>query len=360
MNSNKIGTYVLVGLVIVGLALLLVNLSPILSTLGKITGFFPAIALPATTSVFALGVPEPPILTAWTENINMMGYQNGTVHLNWTASPSIYIYNYILYSTYNYSAGFGGFVNSYQTFPDNETNYSDANAASYNEIYYILRSNTTYGIEDSNNNTWGKFTRTLYSTPLNGKMNLVSTAPVQINKTFADFFIQNITNFTVTQVYKRNSTTGLYSIADYYGGDEIDEWWSRDENFTMIKHGEAYWVKVTKNTSWPVTGNITKENQTVQLYSLSNNGKMNLFGWASVTHGNFADVIKQDLSNFSVIQVYRRNDVTGKYSIADYYGGDEIDEWWSRDENFTGFDPGYGYWIKTLNNVTLTYEPNKV
>jgi hypothetical protein len=45
---------------------------------------------------------------------------------------------------------------------------------------------------------------------------------------------------------------------------------------------------------------------------------------------------------------------------VDYYGGLGFDVWWGTDPNFTGFDPGYGYWLRVKQNTTWTYQPNKV
>lgn len=95
---------------------------------------------------------------------------------------------------------------------------------------------------------------------------------------------------------------------------------------------------------------------TRSLYTTTTNRNINLVSLPlKPVNTSIYAVIIQNPSNYKISQVYRRNDQTGTYLIVDYY--DDINLW---DGDFYDLEPGYGYWVKTIQNMTMKYEANVV
>jgi hypothetical protein len=61
---------------------------------------------------------------------------------------------------------------------------------------------------------------------------------------------QSTGDYNVTQITKRNDSTGRWTISDYLGPWGFDVWWSSDSNFVGFEPGIGYWLKATQNTTW--------------------------------------------------------------------------------------------------------------
>jgi hypothetical protein len=356
MNQQYSEILLLITIIVLFITLIILNFggyeeerSLIFKKEGIVAGI-PAItgmsAGPVTSTVYVLGQPPAPNLSGWLQNLG--GYSNGTILLNWSVSYFPDIKEFILYKKTNFSADYN-FNSPYQIFSNTTFNYSDIAVSVEPEVYYTMLSNASYdSLSEYKNEDIGKSTRALYATGANRQMNLVSVPVDMSNKSVEALFVQTPSNFKVSQVYRRNDVTGRYLVVDYY--DDIDMWYG---DFYNIDPGYAYWIKVTSSFNLSSVGSVAPVNRNWPIYATSSNRGMNMFGWASVKSESIQDVFHNTPSNFNVSQVYRRNDVTGRYLVADYY--DDIDLWYG---DFYDFEPGYGYWIKTSHNMTMNYEAN--
>ncbi|MDD5181937.1 MAG: hypothetical protein PHC66_02050 [Candidatus Nanoarchaeia archaeon] len=344
MNSNKIGTYVLVGLIIINVVLIFLIFTPFAAFMDKITGFYPV-----STTLFVLGPPAPPNLTVWVEG--RIDFENVSVRLNWTPSNSTDVANYILYTTPNYSAGFDFSVPNL-TLPNTTLTIVETNASSFNELYYLLRANASYDLQDDNNKTWGILARQLYNT--SGGYNMVSIPVESLNRTIKEVFVQNESDYYATLLFRRNDTTGDFEAAVYLGATvfHLDQWIGQ---FSTVDPGFGYWIKVSRPYKFPAVGEVRVENRTKQLYNTTSVG--NFVGWESVTREKIEDVVPNTLTDYNITRIDRRDDATGDFDTVIYLGATvfRIDAWAGQ---FDKFEPGYGYWLRTDENTVWTYEGN--
>ena len=93
-------------------------------------------------------------------------------------------------------------------------------------------------------------TVTLYS--IGNKLNLVGFTSMNETK-FEKAIKQNASDYNITQISKRNDTTGAWFISDYLGGFGFDMWWSSDPTYTGFDLGIGYWLKSKQNMTWTYT-----------------------------------------------------------------------------------------------------------
>jgi hypothetical protein len=281
-----------------------------------------------TVNVSAGVAPSPTDLTAY---LNLT--PTGDVILNWTAANSSEVFNYVIYKTENYTAGFN-FGQIFGKTPDaSTTNFTDTSGNATDQRFYVVRTNSTSGQQDSNTVAVGKF-----NIKLSSGFNLVSF-PMILHPGNTTDYVAYIA-LGGDQIWRYDATDILdpYKKVDYFTGFG----WFGD--FSILEQERGYWYNTmqpdftTNQFNWTMTGRVA--DSTTRQIPIFNG--FNLIGVTTLRD--------QDLNTFWTQpsggdQVWRYDafDTLDPYKKSDYFAGFG----WFGD--FSMLSPGRGYWYNSMN-----------
>jgi len=264
----------------------------------------------------------------------------GDILLNWSSNVSN-IANFVVYKTDNYSAGFN-FATVFGTTPADQYNFTDNTANSTNERYYIVRANSTDGLQDSNTHAVGKFGLKLYT-----DWTLVSLETLLIHNESLDDITYDAQAGDQIWRYDANDTLDPYKKADYFAGFG----WIGD--FVQAQPDRGYWYLSNKpgftSTSFDIatTGAVAQANRSMLLFN-----DFNLVGLVSVANHGLTGMFPS-ASDLDEAWRYDSTDTMDPFKRSRFFAG----YGWYGD--FQLFNPGRGYWYKAgaTGNFTNDYDP---
>jgi|GEM_PF-5048819 len=313
---------------------------------------YPFVPQYLTTSVLIIAPPYFPNTTG--KIIDEGGYTLGNFLLNWSLDLSDNITSYKIYITDNEEVGFN-FSNFNVSLPKYVNNYTDTTANQTYKRFYVVRAENEYG-SDNNTAVWGKYDINFINTEENKGMNLISIPVQPLNSSIKEVIIQNESNYKISTLYRYNALERKYDVLFYI--PSLGGWTTANGQFVSLEPGYSYWVKIKDNITYPFGGDFYLRNVSIQLYNTSDNEGMNLVGWSSIKRTPIKEAIIQSSTNYNITEIYRYNASSLTYDIIHYIP--EEDRWTNASGKFTHFEPGYGYWVKTRENMTWLYLANNL
>jgi len=143
-----------------------------------------------------------------------------------------------------------------------------------------------------------------------------------------------------TKVWTR-SADGSYTSAQYYPSAGI--WWSKDDSFTELEYGHAYFIECEAECSIDYvpgsgSGQLVLEDGT------------NLIVWIGEDR-SLEQAFPQSPEEYSVTKVWRRTE-DGEYEFAQYYPS--AGSWWSKDPTFNQLEEGEAYFVESDSQVQVS------
>jgi len=292
-------------------------------------------ATTSTVNVTTAFVQSPTDLTAL---LNVS--PTGDIMLNWTTANTS-VFNYVIYKTENYTDGFN-FSQMFGTTPDNRTTFTDTTANGTDQRFYVVRTNNTFGQQDSNSFAVGK-----WNIKLSTGFNLVSF-PLVLDPSNATVYVTYIA-LGGDQVWLYDATDLLdpYKKADYFAGLG----WYGDPSALVLEQERGYWYNsqnpdfTTDQFNWTITGRVAPSaTRSIPIY----NG-FNLVGATTLRSMNISTFWTQPVAADQIWR-YDAFDLLDPYKKSDYYAGFG----WFGDIYFV--DPGRGYWYNSMNSTTYSQE----
>ncbi|MEM5814317.1 MAG: hypothetical protein QXD77_00695 [Candidatus Aenigmatarchaeota archaeon] len=261
--------------------------------------------------------------------------------LNWTLSNSSDIFNYIIYVTDNYDAGFN-FSNPYATTPNDTTNWTDPTSDGVNERYYIVRANNSVGVTDLNTYTVGKFNLKLYT-----GWNLISL-PLLMDNPDMVTVIYTADYRDICERY--NPLTSTYERTDFFDSAHGGPMWSGEFDTMNVDRGYWYFSRKAGYETTPFNVTIVGTVPTATRQEQITANAWSLLGWTSI-HTKTLDSVFTQSQNKDILELYEP--VTDVFQRTDYFGGLG---WFGEFDYIT---PGYGYWYYSRNATAYnwTYQP---
>jgi hypothetical protein len=278
-------------------------------------------------------IPNPPgNLMLLLDKVPGPNYQDVT--LNWTLSNSTNIFNYVIYKTDNWAAGFN-YSDPYMTVGNDATNWTDPTSDGADQRYYVVRANNTNGLTDENTYAVGKFNLHLYT-----GWNLVSLPLLVWNETMNDIFYTredgDLSNRWV-------ATVPTFQRTDYYLGFG----WFGD--YDTMQPDRGYWYRSQKNgyTTTPFNNTIVGVVPTTQRSEAIYNKRWSMLGWTSVNVKGMGTAFGNP-SDYDLVNLYYAPGHT--FKRTDYYLGFG----WFGD--FSTMNPGTGYWYYSQNAMQYSWD----
>jgi hypothetical protein len=293
----------------------------------------------ASATHFANVTAVPPIGPSGLEAI-LNKTATGEILLNWTSNESN-IFNFVIYKTDDFGAGFN-FAQIYGTTPASQTNFTDATANFTSERYYIVRANSTDGLQDNNTYVVGKYDLNLYT-----QWTLTNPETLLVHNDSLDDITYNAIDQDELWRYDANDTLDPYKRSRFFAGFG----WIGD--FPTAQPDTGYWYLsnsldyVTTPFNLTITGVVPQSNRQLLLF----NG-FNLIGLASVASHNLA-VLFPNATDMDEAWRYDSNDIMDPYKRSRFFAG----YGWFGD--FALLNPGRGYWYMAgaAGNFTNSYTP---
>jgi len=282
------------------------------------------LATNATITFTGITPPQP-------SNLRATLNENGSITLTWTPPDSPGIALYSIYSSSNATLSTFNFSMPNATVAHPTATWTDApeNATATPERYYIVRAKSTEGVEETNTNTVGKFSISLYAID---EWNLVSI-PLELYDTSpASVFSPIAYNSSIIWTYNINESkpwTKYISPAPPLAS-----------TLKRVDHTMGFWVKMKRNDTLIVTGSVPVAT------SINLKRGWNMIGYPSTT----TKPIDIALSS-----------INGSYNVVYAYNATDTGDHWKRyDPSLPPFFndlqdmvPGSGYWINMTSECTL-------
>jgi hypothetical protein len=264
----------------------------------------------------------------------------GDILLNWSSNVTN-TFNFVIYKTDDFDAGFN-FGVVFGTTPSNQTNFTDTTANSTRQRYYIVRVNSTDGLQDNNTLAVGKYDLSIYS-----QWTLTDPEVLLIHNQSLDDITYDTGEEDELWRYDPNDTLDPYKRSRFFTGFG----WIGD--FLQAEPDRGYWYysnRVGYETTpfdLIVTGDVPQSNRSLLIF----NG-FTLLGLSSVTSHSLASLFPS-ASDLDEAWRYDSNDTADPYKRSRFFTGFG----WFGD--FPTFTPGRGYWYKAgaTGNFTSPYTP---
>ncbi|MEM5814316.1 MAG: hypothetical protein QXD77_00690, partial [Candidatus Aenigmatarchaeota archaeon] len=260
------------------------------------------------------------------------GYEEAT--LNWTLSTSPDVFNYVIYTTDSWSAGFN-FSNPRAMVPYNTTNWTDPTSDGVDERYYIVRANNTLGLMDENTYAVAKWNLKLYT-----GWNLISL-PLLIWDESMNSVFYTATHRDICQRWAGVSQT--FERTDYFSGSG----WAGEFDTMQVDRGYWYFSKKAGYDSFPynntIVGAVPQTERSETIYGSS----WSMLGWTSVNIKDLNNVFTRPAHRDLLLYYDALNDV---FARSDYFSGGG----WAGE--FADINPGLGYWYYSKNATTYMWE----
>jgi hypothetical protein len=246
------------------------------------------------------------------------------VQITWTASPDDGKGDNDIagYTVYKSSTGINGSYGYEAWIPANGSSsyaWTDYGAGDgdWNNYFYKVRANDTFGNEELNNDTAGKFVKYLFD-----EWNVISIPFIQDNNSM-EYVLQTILdNLTAVQGYhagKSRPWKHWHSKKPSFMNDEI-----------VMDHKEGYYIKML-NPDYLVVAGRTPSNTQIPLKT-----GWNLVGYPCLVNKTVSDALSS---------------IAGKYNMVEYY--DPVLDKEVRLAPTDYMQPGLGYWIHATEDCTL-------
>jgi hypothetical protein len=283
-------------------------------------------AVAATVNVTPALVQSPTDLAAY---LNVS--PTGDIMLNWTAANESNVFNYVIYKTDNFTIGFN-FSQPFGATPD--TNFTDTTANYTDQRFYIVRTNNTFNLQDTNTFAVGKF-----NIKLSTGFNMVAFPLILHPSDQAGYVAYIAEGGDQLWRYDANDTLDPYKKSDYFAGFG----WFGD--FQMLEQERGYWYNSMRQGytinqfNWTITGRVAPNTpaRSIDIFS-----DFNMIGVTTLTDRDL-DTFWTQPAGTDQIWRYDAFDMLDPYKKSDYFAGFG----WFGD--FSVLSPGRGYWYNSRN-----------
>jgi len=255
--------------------------------------------------------------------------------LNWTLSNSSDVYNYVIYVTDDYDAGFN-FNNPYATASNSTTNWTDPTSDGVDERYYIVRVNNSLGLTDLSTFVVGKFNLKLYT-----GWNLISI-PLLLIDASLDSTIYTADEGDMCERW----TNVTFDRTDYFAGFG----WFGDFNTLQSDRGYWYYSQKPGYDTVPFNVTLVGEVPNATRQQTITGQSWTMLGWTSIRTKSLDSALTAATDSDTIVLFEPPVDT---FRRTDYFGGFG----WFGD--FANIEPGLGYWYYSTNpsNYMWNYQP---